>query len=72
MTDRVRYAHADRVPRVVLEAVAESGLYIAQRPVLMHGRVELLWYVIEQSLSINYHRYGNLGERVNEQRAETE
>jgi len=32
------------------------------------GRIELLWYLEEQSISDNYHRYGNLGDRINEQR----
>ncbi|MFT5499753.1 MAG: RHH-type proline utilization regulon transcriptional repressor/proline dehydrogenase, partial [Kiritimatiellia bacterium] len=30
-----------------------------------------LWYLREQSLSIDYHRYGNLGERATEARTET-
>jgi RHH-type proline utilization regulon transcriptional repressor/proline dehydrogenase/delta 1-pyrroline-5-carboxylate dehydrogenase len=29
----------------------------------MDGRIELLHYIQEQSVSHNYHRYGNLGER---------
>ena len=70
-TDRVRYAAPNRVPGIVRRAVAESGLYIAATPVLAVGRIELLWYVREQSLCIDYHRYGNLGIRVNEQRADT-
>ena len=37
--------------------------YIADTPVVAHGRVELLWYVREQSISHVYHRYGNLGLR---------
>ena len=35
--------------------------YIADTQVSRHGRVELLWYVREQSVSHIYHRYGNLG-----------
>jgi len=31
----------------------------------------LLWYVVEQSISFDYHRYGNLGPRSTEKRAET-
>ncbi|MDB6004783.1 MAG: Proline dehydrogenase, partial [Prosthecobacter sp.] len=31
--------------------------------------VELLWYVQEQSVSFDYHRYGNLGTRTGEDRA---
>jgi RHH-type proline utilization regulon transcriptional repressor/proline dehydrogenase/delta 1-pyrroline-5-carboxylate dehydrogenase len=45
-------------------------LDIADWPVLQHGRIELLWYVREQSLCVDYHRYGNLGIRTAEQRAE--
>ena len=37
---------------------------------LAEGRLELLWYLREQSISIDYHRYGNLGMRVNEARTE--
>jgi RHH-type proline utilization regulon transcriptional repressor/proline dehydrogenase/delta 1-pyrroline-5-carboxylate dehydrogenase len=70
-TDRVRYAAPDRVPGIVRRAVAESGLYIAATPVLAVGRIELLWYVREQSLCVDYHRYGNLGMRADEERADT-
>jgi len=34
------------------------------------GRLELLWYLREQSISTDYHRYGNLGTRADEPRAE--
>ena len=60
-TDRLRYAAPDRVPRSIREAVIEHCIYIADTPVLMHGRVELLWYLREQSVCVDYHRYGNLG-----------
>lgn len=70
-SDRVRYAAASRVPQIVRGAVAANGIYIADAPVLMRGRLELLWYVQEQSLSIDYHRYGNLVDRAGEERAET-
>lgn len=69
-TDRLRYASPDRVPRSVREAVIEHNIYIADAPVLMHGRVELLWYLMEQSVCVDYHRYGNLGLRSTEPRAE--
>jgi RHH-type proline utilization regulon transcriptional repressor/proline dehydrogenase/delta 1-pyrroline-5-carboxylate dehydrogenase len=63
--DRVRYAAPERVPRAVLAAQAAGlGTYVARAPVIGEGRVELLWYVWEQSLSFDYHRYGNLGERA--------
>jgi RHH-type proline utilization regulon transcriptional repressor/proline dehydrogenase/delta 1-pyrroline-5-carboxylate dehydrogenase len=69
-TDRVRFAAPDRVPQAVRRAAAESLQYIADTPPIVHGRVELLWYFQEQSLSVAYHRYGNLGARVNETRDE--
>lgn len=69
---RVRYAHPARVPLVVRRAAAESGSFVADTPVLAQGRVELLWYVEEQSVSDNYHRYGNLGSRADEARAEVQ
>ncbi len=49
-------------------AAAENVTPLIQEPVLASGRLELLHYVREVSVSINYHRYGNLGERENEQR----
>jgi RHH-type proline utilization regulon transcriptional repressor/proline dehydrogenase/delta 1-pyrroline-5-carboxylate dehydrogenase len=57
------------VPEVIRRASAESFVYVADAPVLAHGRVELLWYLREQSLSHVYHRYGNLGRRADETRA---
>lgn len=67
-TDRVRFASPDRVPQIVRVATAESGLFLAEAPVLAEGRIELLWYLREQSLSHDYHRYGNLGARGGELR----
>ncbi|RJP78747.1 MAG: aldehyde dehydrogenase family protein [Desulfobacteraceae bacterium] len=61
---RVRYAAPDRVPALVFQAAAKTGLYIARSKVLMEGRIEMLHYFREQSICDNYHRYGNLGERA--------
>ncbi len=69
-TRRIRYAAPARVPAIVRSAAAESGFFIADAPVLVEGRVEMLWYLREQSVSHSYHRYGNLGVRTREQRAE--
>jgi RHH-type proline utilization regulon transcriptional repressor/proline dehydrogenase/delta 1-pyrroline-5-carboxylate dehydrogenase len=68
-TDRVRYAAPDRVPAAVFQAAQETGLFVARTPVLAEGRIELLWYVREQSVSHDYHRYGNLGQRAENERA---
>jgi RHH-type proline utilization regulon transcriptional repressor/proline dehydrogenase/delta 1-pyrroline-5-carboxylate dehydrogenase len=71
-TSRVRYADPSRVPEQIRRASAESYVYVADMPVLAHGRVELLWYLQEQSVSHVYHRYGNLGRRAEEVRAPVE
>src|SRR5262249_40798613 len=63
-TDRVRYAAPDRVPPEIRVAAADVLQYIAAEPPLAHGRIELLRYFQEQSLSVIYHRYGNLGLRA--------
>lgn len=69
LSDRIRYGGRQRVPRVVREAAAKAGIFIANADVLPQGRIELMWYVQEQSISHNYHRYGNLGFRAEEERA---
>ena len=67
-TERVRYAGPDRVPATMRQAAAASGFYLASTPVYHTGRIELLNYLQEQSLCHQYHRYGNLGNRVSETR----
>jgi RHH-type proline utilization regulon transcriptional repressor/proline dehydrogenase/delta 1-pyrroline-5-carboxylate dehydrogenase len=42
---------------------ASDGTHIAAEPVLPLGRFELLHYLREQSVSVEYHRYGQLGLR---------
>ena len=61
--DLVRYGGPNRVPQIIFEEAAKTGFYIARVPVLSEGRIELLQYLKEQSISHNYHRYGNLGMR---------
>ena len=65
---RIRYDGRDRVPAVIRRAAATAGQWIADPPVVSAGRVELLWYLREQSISHDYHRYGNLGRRAGEPR----
>jgi RHH-type proline utilization regulon transcriptional repressor/proline dehydrogenase/delta 1-pyrroline-5-carboxylate dehydrogenase len=71
-SERLRYADPSRVPDVVRRAAGEVGLYLATAPVLSAGRIELLHYLREQSLCVDYHRYGNLGARANEVRSSVE
>lgn len=58
--ERLRYASPTRVPEIIRRAAAERPVFIADAPVLAAGRVELLWYVEEQSVSFDHHRYGNV------------
>jgi RHH-type proline utilization regulon transcriptional repressor/proline dehydrogenase/delta 1-pyrroline-5-carboxylate dehydrogenase len=69
-TDRVRYAAPDRASLEVLKAANLAGAIAVCTPVSAEGRLELLWYLHEQSISTDYHRYGNLGIRADEPRAE--
>jgi RHH-type proline utilization regulon transcriptional repressor/proline dehydrogenase/delta 1-pyrroline-5-carboxylate dehydrogenase len=70
--DRVRAKKMSRIRLLerphssLYEAAAEQGVYLMTAPVLANGRLELLHYVREVSLSIDYHRYGNLGLREGE------
>lgn len=50
-------------------AAAMSGCYLATTPVLVNGRFELLNFLREIAISIDYHRYGNLGSRESEVRS---
>ena len=61
--DRVRYALPNRVPQVIHQAAAKLGKHISRHVPLAEGRIEMLRYLREQSISVDYHRYGNLGER---------
>jgi RHH-type proline utilization regulon transcriptional repressor/proline dehydrogenase/delta 1-pyrroline-5-carboxylate dehydrogenase len=65
---RLRYANPERVPQEIRRAVTGKFVHIADTPVLSEGRIELLWYLQEQSISFDYHRYGNLGKRALERR----
>ena len=60
---------ANKPSDAIYEAAAEMGCFLNTDPVLATGRLELLHYFHEISLSIDYHRYGNLGTREGEERA---
>ncbi len=68
--ERIRFAAPERIPTALRVAAAETNVHLADSPVLGEGRIELLCYVREQSISFDYHRYGNLGARAAERRAE--
>jgi RHH-type proline utilization regulon transcriptional repressor/proline dehydrogenase/delta 1-pyrroline-5-carboxylate dehydrogenase len=68
--DRVRYAAPERPSLEVLQSGNTANGCVVSVPVSAEGRLEMLWYLREQSISVDYHRYGNLGNRADEPRAE--
>ncbi|NRA37447.1 MAG: proline dehydrogenase family protein [Planctomycetes bacterium] len=69
---RLRYQHSTNpqhaMSPLLLNSAHQNHCHIIDQPVLKHGRIELLHYVQEQSISYDYHRYGNSGDRKSEQR----
>jgi RHH-type proline utilization regulon transcriptional repressor/proline dehydrogenase/delta 1-pyrroline-5-carboxylate dehydrogenase len=61
---KIRQIRMFSVPSQKLqEAFSKVGCNVKIAPTLANGRIELLSYLREVSLSYNYHRYGNIGER---------
>lgn len=58
---RVRFLHPKNVSENIYKSLADKAIYIASENFVSHGRLELMHYFIEQSISNSYHRYGNLG-----------
>jgi len=58
---RVRFLRPENVKKSLFDTVSEQAIYLARDPFVPHGRIELMHYFIEQSVSNLYHRYGNLG-----------
>lgn len=69
-SERIRFASPAAVPAAIRQVAAARGVYLADDDVLGEGRIELLRYLREQSISHDYHRYGNLGLRTGEARRE--
>jgi RHH-type proline utilization regulon transcriptional repressor/proline dehydrogenase/delta 1-pyrroline-5-carboxylate dehydrogenase len=64
MYERVRVTR-EEVPAELLKRAAEAGVYIANRKPLTEGLLELIHYLREQSVTYEYHRYGNIVEDAN-------
>lgn len=47
------------------DTLLRGECYLIKKPVVAEGRLELLNYLQEVSISYDYHRYGNLGEKCN-------
>lgn len=62
--DRIRFAAPDRVPESISREAAKTAVPLLKSKVMMNARIELPLYLLQQSISNNYHRYGNLGERA--------
>lgn len=62
--ERIRYHAKPSVnDKIYMKAASLAKIVIRDKP-LLNGRFELLFYHNEKSLSISYHRYGNLGIRA--------
>lgn len=59
--DRIRTLSPD-IPREMYEKAAQTDKYIATAPPVKNGRVELIHYIKEQSITFEYHRYGSIQE----------
>jgi RHH-type transcriptional regulator, proline utilization regulon repressor / proline dehydrogenase / delta 1-pyrroline-5-carboxylate dehydrogenase len=57
--ERIRTCNAD-IPLELYCKGASTGIYIAHAKPVVEGRIELLHYLREQSISYEYHRYGNI------------
>ncbi|NDV64374.1 proline dehydrogenase family protein [Bacteroides sp. 224] len=57
--ERIRTCSSD-LSEAIYRKAAELGLYIATHKPLSEGRIELLHYLKEQSISYEYHRYGSI------------
>ena len=61
--DRVIYSDIKKVSDEVFKEAAKTVTFIVRAKPMMEGRLELLNYFIEQSISHSFHRYGNIGAR---------
>lgn len=62
--DRILYSDVSKVSTYVFEKAAKVTKFIVRGQPMMEGRLELLNYFEEQSISHSYHRYGNIGIRA--------
>ncbi len=69
INDMIKYerlrACSTGISDAIYKKAAELGKYIVTASPLAEGRVEILHYVKEQSISFEYHRYGSITKQVN-------
>lgn len=63
---RIVYSDINKVSKFVFKQASKDAKFIIRQKPLMEGRIELLNYMMEQSISHSFHRYGNLGARAEE------
>ena len=59
--ERIRTC-SPNIPLSLYKRAAETDKYIATAPPVKEGRIELIHYIKEQSISFEYHRYGSISE----------
>ena len=62
--DKIFYSDAIMVSDFVYAEAAKKAKFIVRTKPMMEGRIELMNYCLEQSISHSYHRYGNIGGRT--------
>ncbi len=61
--NRIIYSNITKIPAEIFNKASKTATFIVRQKPLMEGRLELLNYFEEQSISHLYHRYGNIGSR---------
>ena len=65
---RLRLLQPSRATSPMVIASGQQFVTVIDEPVVHDSRIECLRYMDEQSISHDYHRYGNLGRRSDEER----
>ncbi|MFK8139181.1 MAG: proline dehydrogenase family protein [Bdellovibrionales bacterium] len=60
---KIFYSNFKSVDEKVWSVASKVPVFVYTEPPLMEGRIELIQFFQEQSISHSYHRYGNLGAR---------
>lgn len=57
----IRFLSKKAISSKLYHLLVKENVYLSCEPFVEHGRIELMHYYKEQSISHSYHRYGNLG-----------
>jgi len=64
--ERIRFLTHEPISKDIYKSLSDDATYLSTEIFVFNGRLEMLHYYVEQSISDSYHRYGNLGERKSE------